>query len=357
MGKLWRIAPVAVILLMPLAAAKAQDALDKFTLCNSADDTPAALSACLAVGRDETRPASERAIAYSDAGLDMFIAHDPGAAMTYFKTALALDANSDAAYGARAGVELSTGDYDAAVADAQKAVALKPNGHPEAYLVLGTLADRNGDHEARIAYMNKAIALAPNYAEAYAGRGDGYYSEQKYDLALDDLHKAIDLNPALVPMLRQKFELIYLQRGGLFMTSGNYRAAIDDYSKVLELNPKNVRGLNDRGDAYNMTGEVDRAIADLSQAIDINPSYPFAYANRGVSYFNAGKDDQALADLDRAVSLGDQSASTYFVRGLVYKRKVDRQSALADFQKALDLTPAGSAGRVNIQAAIDSVKN
>ncbi len=42
---------------------------------------------------------------------------------------------------------------------------------------------------------NKAIELNPNYAMAYSVRALHYSSQQKYDLALDDYNKAIELNP------------------------------------------------------------------------------------------------------------------------------------------------------------------
>nr|WP_081670433.1 tetratricopeptide repeat protein [Rhizobium leucaenae] len=112
---------------------------------------------------------------------------------------------------------------------------LKPDDHPDSYLILGTLADRKGDREARIGYMNKAIALAPEYAEAYAGRGNGYLAQNKYDLALADFNKAVALKPELSGPLQQNFELVYNERGGLREKQGNYGAAIDDYTLALQL--------------------------------------------------------------------------------------------------------------------------
>ncbi len=314
------------------------------------------LSTCLTIAQDDTQTNTDRSFAYSSAGYMSIDGNELDQAEEYFSRALELDAKSDIAYVGRSDAEFAKGAYEKAIADARKAVELKPDNHPDAYLILGTLADRDGDHEARIGYMNKAIALAPDFAEAYAGRGNGYLAENKYDLALADFNKAIALKPELSAMLQQTFEVTYVERGGLCVKDGNYGAAIDDYTRALQLNPSNTRALNDRGDAYNMTGDFGRAIADFTKAIESDPSYPYAYSNRGLSYFKIGRNDQALPDLDKAIELNDQSSSTYFVRGEVYRSKADFKSALADFQKALELAPADDPGRANMLSAIESVK-
>ncbi|MFB2563004.1 tetratricopeptide repeat protein [Rhizobium sp. IMFF44] len=326
------------------------------TARNDDTSTCKTLSTCLTIAEDGTQTNADRSLAYSSAGYIKIDGNELDLAEEYFSRALELDAKSDLAYAGRGDAEFAKGDYEKAIADAGKAAELKPDGHPEVYLILGTLADRNGDHEARIGYTNKAIALAPDFAEAYAGRGNGYLAESKYDLALADFNKAITLKPELSTMLQQTFEVTYVERGGLYVKDGDYSAAIDDYTRALQLNPSNTRALNDRGDAYNMAGDFGSAIADFTKAIESDPSYPYAYSNRGLSYFKIGRNDQALRDLNKAIELNNQSSSTYFVRGEVYRSKSDFRSALADFQKALELTPADDPGRTNMLAAIESVK-
>ena len=347
----------STLLFVPIIAANAAQAQDRLATCLDGEDDSAVLPACLDVARDTSRPANHRAVAYAVAGLVKVTTHENDLAFDYFKQSLALDKNSDFAYSYRAGLEVTIGNYDAAVADARKAVELKPNDHPEAYLVLGTLADRDGDHEARIAYISKAIALAPNYAEAYAGRGHGYMDEKKYDRALADFNKALSLKPELAPMLKPNLLIVYIERAHNAMSSGRYQAGIEDLSSALQLDPQNIRALGDLGDAYNVTHQYDKAVTVLTRDIQLHPNYAFAYANRGVAYLNMGKYDPALADLDKSIELGDQAYSTYFVRGEVYLRKADRKSALRDFQKALELAPPGGSARANVQAAIDSARN
>lgn len=337
--------------------ALARPVLDQMLACVNGRDAVAALPTCLGVAHDQTRSAADRAAAYANAGLLSYSAHDPDAAMASFRDALALDANSHAAYAGRADVEFATGHYEAAVADAGRAVALEPNDHPDAYLLLGTLADRNGDHQAKIDYLSKAIALAPGYAQAFVIRSSGYEAQGKYNLALADLDRAIALDRSLAAAVQPKYETIYVGRGDAEMRAGATKAAIGDYSAALRFNPANASWLNRRGDAYNMTGQFRNAIADLSQAIRADPSYSAAYGNRGVSYMQTGRDDLALADFDKTISLGNAAASIYFLRGKIHQRQSDLGSARADFHKALDLLPPGDPARVDIQAAINEGGN
>ena len=48
-----------------------------------------------------------------------------------------------------------------------------------------------------MADFTKAIELDPKYAEAYANRGLVYANLKEMDKAVDDWHKAIELNPGL----------------------------------------------------------------------------------------------------------------------------------------------------------------
>jgi tetratricopeptide (TPR) repeat protein len=320
--------------------------------CESNPNDIKAISACQMIIQDSTQTQSTRAKAYGFAGNDALDENQPGLALEYFNKALAMDPASDVAYSGRANVEFVEGQYDLAVADALKAIKLSPGTHPEAYLVLGTLADRDGNHDARIDYMTKAIEILPSYAAAYAGRGHGYMDEKKFTQALADFNKAISLQPTLAASLKPNFVIVYIERASDSMNLGRYQAGIEDLTKAIQLDEQNARALGDLGDAYNATQQYDKALVVLTKDIAINPDYAFSYSDRGVTYLNIGKLDQALADLNKAIQLGDTAATTYFVRGEVYQLQSNKTAALKDYQKSLELSPPGDPYRSNIQQAI-----
>jgi tetratricopeptide (TPR) repeat protein len=329
---------------------------DLLAQCENNPDDATAMSACQTIIQDKAQTPEQHAAAYASAG---FAALDEGQyslALDYFHKALTFDPNSDAAYGGQAVVEFRLAQYDSAIADARKAIQLSPDTHPEAYLLIGTLADRDGDHDARIAYMTKAIAILPTYAEAYAGRGHGYMDERKYNQALDDFNEAISLKPTLASVLKPNFVIVYVERASNSMKRGEYQAGIKDLAKALQLDPENARALGDLGDAYDVTKQYDKAVVILTEDIAVNPDYFFAYTDLGIAYLNMGKDDLALTDLNKAIELGDNAYTTYFVRGEVYQRKSNNAAALADYQKSLELTPSDAPDPGGIQNAINSME-
>ena len=88
------------------------------------------------------------------------------------------------------------GKFDQAVASYQKAVKLKPD-YPEAHYNLGFLYMSKQFlklNEATTEF-SKAIELKPNYDKAYNNRGMTYGYLGKFDLAKQDIEKAISLMP------------------------------------------------------------------------------------------------------------------------------------------------------------------
>ena len=76
----------------------------------------------------------------------------------------------------------------------------------------------------------------------YITRGDAYYSQGKYDLAIIVYKKALELDPENVYALNNIGDAYYKQ--------GKYDLAISAYKKALEMDPENVYMLNNLGNAY-----------------------------------------------------------------------------------------------------------
>ena len=64
-----------------------------------------------------------------------------------------------------------------------------------------------GKYDQAIADFDKAIELNPQYAQAYSGRAKANYNKQEYVKAWEDVHKAEELgdslNPDFITMLKQ----------------------------------------------------------------------------------------------------------------------------------------------------------
>jgi tetratricopeptide (TPR) repeat protein len=65
---------------------------------------------------------------------------------------------------------------------------------------------------------------------------------------------------------------LFLFRGQSYFNEGKYDLAIADYDQAIRLDPKDADYYNDRGLAYYAKGDYDRAIADFQQVLRINPA-------------------------------------------------------------------------------------
>jgi tetratricopeptide (TPR) repeat protein len=104
------------------------------------------------------------------------------------------------------------------------------------WLAVGDAEFDRGDCDAAVAAYGRAVAADPAYAAAYNNRAYTRMRQRRYDLALPDLDRAIELRPDYVHAL--------MNRGDIY----NYYYAIDkpravaDYDRILALGPAARRG-------------------------------------------------------------------------------------------------------------------
>ena len=60
---------------------------------------------------------------------------------------------------------------------------------------------------------------------------------------------------------------------GIIIMLGKYNEAIIDLNKAIELNPKFANSHYHRARSYSMLGNIKSAIQDLNKAIELKPTY------------------------------------------------------------------------------------
>ena len=78
--------------------------------------------------------------------------------------------------------------------------------------------------------------------------------------------------------------LAYNNRGNAYLSLDKYQQAIEDYNKAVELNPEYALAYYNRGNAYLSLDKYQQAIEDFDRAIALNPHYVNTYNNRGIAY-------------------------------------------------------------------------
>jgi tetratricopeptide (TPR) repeat protein len=171
----------------------------------------------------------------------------------------------------------------------------------------------------------------PDHAHAYYCRGYANMKLRRYELAVADHTRAIELNPQV--------GFAWNNRGVAYIKLGQPAKAVADCSRAIELNPKHANAWNCRGVASSKLGQTEQAVADYSRAVELNPKLTEAWYNRGVAYSKLNQPAKAVADFSRAVEIDPKNADAWYNRGNAHGKLNQPGKAVADFSRALELNP------------------
>lgn len=167
-------------------------------------------------------------------------------------------------------------------------------------------------------------------ADSYHSLGFTHFGINRYDLAVADFTKAIELDP--------NYLVAYYNRGVAYFDLGQYDVAILDFTKAMELGLRGKGTYHIRGLAYAKQGQYDLAIADFNKALEVDPNDAATYNNRGIVYLLKGQYEHTIKDLTRAIHLDSKNAAIYhFHLGFALDRTGDKESARHNFFKAREM--------------------
>ncbi len=241
-----------------------------------------------------------------------------------------LYADQSIAYQARGIVYTEQKQYEEAIADFDRAIALDPL-NDLAFLGRGRVKYDMGDFEGAIADFSETIRIDPEYPIAYNNRGAARRDVGDFTGALADLNQAIILNPDLV--------IAYHNRAISYATLGDIPNALKDYDQTILLDDTFAEAYYNRGLIHNEQGNIEDSLEDFERAIALNPQYAPAYGDRGVSLFRMGDVDGAVESFTQAIALDPSYMRAYYNRGVARREKEDFEGALADFNQALLIEP------------------
>jgi tetratricopeptide (TPR) repeat protein len=119
--------------------------------------------------------------------------------------------------------------------------------------------------EQRVAICTRVInsgrLRGHDLAGAYNWRGEGFRLWEKYDKALADFGRAIEIEPGTV--------YPYTNRAEVHRVMGNYDEVIADTTQAIRLDPALNASYTVRGLAYEKIGAVEKARTDFNKALDI----------------------------------------------------------------------------------------
>lgn len=270
----------------------------------------------------------EKALAYSDRGrYYTAVKGDDNLAIQDFSRAIELNPKDSWNHIHRGQSYWGLERKDLAIRDYNKAIEIDP-GNESAYNLRGYLFLRDKP-ELAVADFSKAIELHQDESSLfYFPRAEAYTSLHKYDLAIRDYSKMLELDPDGI--------YIYNIRASLYAEIGRHDLALKDYSKTIELKPQQ-RAYMDRARYFAKYGKHDFAIKDFNRAIQLKPEFE-SYVERGFSYFKLGRNNLALKDYNKAIVLNYKyPAKVYYNRAMLYVQEKNYTKAIQDLTKAIQI--------------------
>ncbi|HVU08303.1 MAG TPA: sigma-70 family RNA polymerase sigma factor [Verrucomicrobiae bacterium] len=148
----------------------------------------------------------------------------------------------------------------------------------------------------------------------------------------------------------------YYERAQKHEMNHEYEAQLEDLNKAIELDPNMAEAYFERGNLYaenlpKEKGGYEKAVADYTSSLEIKPNDASARWNRATYYVNVGKYNEAIADwttyiegnTDFSNQLDGKTksiAGAYFWRGHIYQMYLhDYSKAIADYTSAMQLNP------------------
>ena len=176
-----------------------------------------------------------------------------------------------------------------------------------------TMRSSNAFHEMKAA-IERALAIDETLAGAHGALAYALYGyEWNWPGAEREFKRALELEPSNA--------LVRADYGEFLDRMGRYDEALLQAERALELNPLDVQTLLTVGWVYRDSGNEERAVWYFNEVIEMAPDNPFGYFQRGMVHAMQHDFLAAVPDLEKGAALGHMPvveawlASTYALAG------------------------------------------
>jgi TolB-like protein/class 3 adenylate cyclase/Tfp pilus assembly protein PilF len=233
---------------------------------------------------------------------------------------------------------------------AQQAIALD-DFLPRAHSLVSNVYALKQQYDPAVAEGERAIALDPNNADSYAFQAQALNFAGRPEEALWMVEQAMRLNPHYPPLYL--FEL-----GWAYRLIGRYAEAVTMLKEFISQSPNfppahfHLAASYVQQWAFQHSPDsriLEQALAAAQRLLALNDSFPPGHQNLGYVYLWQKQYEQALAETERAVALGPNEAFGYALLAEVLSRVGKAEEALEAAEQALHLKP------LTVDAHLDSV--
>jgi len=242
---------------------------------------------------------------YSVRWLAHFKEKNYDAALDDVKKGLALDPNNVEFLQALGDISYSKNNYREAVDAYQKVVLKNPNSAADLYFYIAKAQSSLGDVPAQIAAAQEAIKRGTQFiGDAYLILADGYEKQKKDDAAIDAYKKAIAAKPNTYSA--------YESLADIYRDQNKFSEAIDISRKALLAFPNDGRIYTTLSWFYSLADRNEEAIQAAQAGIRFLPNEYMAYTYLCRAYNDAKKPEMAIRECNNALRRNPNDGETYF---------------------------------------------
>lgn len=315
-------------------------------------------------------------------------------AIAAYRRALLQEPNLAVANGNLGVLYLERGLADDAAVVLTKALATQPL--PAYHKAMGKILADKKFHALAQYHFGEAIRKAPSDAASLVGQAESYAAQGQTDRAVDELKRALILDPAseqatvaLATLYLQQnrqdeaFETLkkgttanprssrlHLMLADLYETRGDSKQA--EYErllggkKVAQPEPQSTapqpEGLA-QADRFAEAGDLEKAVEAYQAFMRQQPDAIEPHERLGTLYYKAGRDGDAILAYREAVHRGSTRPEIYYNLGQLYEKRNQLDEAVVSYKRAVERNPSFAEARLklaeirysrgNIQEAIE----
>ncbi len=199
------------------------------------------------------------------------------------------------------------------------------------YYQRGRYYQEEGDLTAAVEDINRALRIDPDVAVYNYAKGEILFLNLKVADAEKYLKRAVELDSEFVDA--------YILTGRLRLYDKNFKSAMENFNQVLKINKYNAEAYFYKGFAYELARDTLRAVTSYQTAIEQNSEYYEAYVQLGV-LFASVQDSKAEGYFRGAIDSRPELLEPWLHLGLYYFQRGEHQESITCFDEmiALDST-------------------
>jgi tetratricopeptide (TPR) repeat protein len=224
---------------------------------------------------------------------------------------LVADPKTSDDYYLRASSYYASHRFEQADKESETALAMSPE-NPQILVLRTRLLQRAGEQDHALVMAQKAISFAPNWDEPYFLAGISYYFIRRYDLAEQNLARAVELNPKAARALF----LQYISLANL----GKIPDAERCLRRAIDLDPQDARLHCHLGILLLRKDEKSQAEASFRKAIQLKPEYGLSHFELGKLLVSSQQFRESAEEFEQSIKYDPGLSAAYYQLGLAYSK-------------------------------------